>query len=209
MMVTRKGTVKRVQLSELNTARKAGIKAISLEEDDRLITVLRTDGERKILLATHLGMGICFDENDVRCMGRTAFGVRGITLAEDDFIVGAAVYEEGKTLLSVTENGYGKRTELAAFLKLDENGERTLPQSRGGKGMIAYGLTDKTGPVAEVQVVSGDEDLMVIENNGVIIRMRIADINVYGRATQGVRVMRLEEGSKVISIEKIARETEE
>ncbi len=206
MMVTRKGTVKRVQLSELNTARKAGIKAISLEEDDRLITVLRTDGTKKILLATHLGMGICFDENDVRCMGRTAFGVRGITLAEDDFIVGAAIYEEGKTLLSVTENGYGKRTELSAFLKLDENGERTQPQSRGGKGMIAYGLTDKTGPVAEVQVVSGDEDLMVIENNGVIIRMRIADINVYGRATQGVRVMRLEEGSKVISIEKVARD---
>ena len=209
MMVTRKGTVKRVRLSELNTARKAGIKAISLEEDDRLMIVLRTDGERKILLATHLGMAICFHENDVRCMGRTAFGVRGITLAEGDYIVGAGIYEEGKSLLSVTENGYGKRTELSAFLKPDENGERTLPQSRGGKGMIAYGLTDKTGPVAEVQVVSGDEDLMVIENNGVIIRMRIADINVYGRATQGVRVMRLEEGSKVISIEKIARDAEE
>ncbi len=206
MMVTRKGTVKRVQLSELNTARKAGIKAISLEEDDRLITVLRTDGTKRILLATHDGMGICFDENDVRCMGRAAFGVRGISLAEDDFIVGAGIYEEGRTLLSVTENGFGKRTELSAFLKLDENGERTQPQSRGGKGMIAYGLTDKTGPVAGVQVVSGDEDLMVIENNGVIIRMRIADINVYGRATQGVRVMRLEEGSKVISIEKVARD---
>ena len=206
MMVTRKGTVKRVQLSELNTARKAGIRAITLEEDDRLISVMRTDGDRKILLATRQGMGICFHESDVRCMGRTAFGVRGITLAEDDYIVGAGIYEEGRTLLSVTENGYGKRTELAAFLKPDENGERTLPQSRGGKGMIAYGLTDKTGPVAGVQVVSGDEDLMVIENNGVIIRMRIADINVYGRATQGVRVMRLEEGSKVISIEKVARD---
>ena len=209
MMVTRKGTVKRVILSELNTARKAGIRAITLEEDDRLITVLRTDGARRILLATRQGMGICFDENDVRCMGRTAFGVRGITLAEDDCIVGAAIYEEGKTLLSVTENGYGKRTELSAFLKPDESGERTLPQSRGGKGMMAYGLTDKTGPVAEVQVVSGDEDLMVIENNGVIIRMRTADINVYGRTAQGVRVMRLEEGSKVISIEKVNRETEE
>ncbi len=206
MMVTRKGTVKRVQLSELNTARKAGIRAITLEEDDRLISVMRTDGDRKILLATRQGMGICFHESDVRCMGRTAFGVRGITLAEDDYIVGAGIYEEGRTLLSVTENGYGKRTELAAFLKPDENGERTLPQSRGGKGMIAYGLTDKTGPVAGVQVVSGDEDLMVIENNGVIIRMRIADINVYGRATQGVRVMRLEEGSKVISIEKVSRD---
>ena len=206
MMVTRKGTVKRVQLSELNTARKAGIKAITLDEDDRLITVLRTDGTKKILLATRQGMGICFDENDVRCMGRAAYGVRGIDLAEEDYIVGAGIYEEGRTLLSVTENGFGKRTELDAFLKPDESGERVKPQSRGGKGMIAYGLTDKTGPVAGVQVVSGDEDLMVIENNGVVIRMQISDINVYGRAAQGVRVMRLEEGSKVISIEKVARD---
>ena len=206
MMVTRKGTVKRVQLSELNTARKAGIKAITLEEDDSLISVMRTDGTKKILLATRQGMGICFDENDVRCMGRAAFGVRGIDLAAEDYIVGAGIYEEGKTLLSVTENGYGKRTELNAFLKPDENGRRTKPQSRSGKGMAAYGLTDKTGPVAGVQVVSGDEDLMVIENNGVIIRMQISDINVYGRAAQGVRVMRLEEGSKVISIEKVARD---
>ena len=209
MMVTRNGTVKRVRLSELNTARKAGIKAITLDEGDALISVMRTDGDRKILLATRDGMGICFHENDVRCMGRTACGVRGITLAEGDYIVGAGIYEEGKTLLSVTENGFGKRTELAAFLKPDENGERCLPQSRGGKGMLAYGMTDKTGKVAGVQVVSGDEDLMVIENNGVIIRMQISDINVYGRAAQGVRVMRLEEGSKVISIEKVARETEE
>ena len=209
MLVTRKGTVKRVQLSELNTARKAGIKAITLEEDDQLISVMRTDGSKRILLATRLGMGICFDENDVRCMGRTAYGVRGITLAEEDYLVGAGIYEEGKTLLSVTENGFGKRTELNAFLKLDENGDRTQPQSRGGKGMQAYGLTDKTGPVAGVQVVSGDEDLMVIENTGVVIRMQISDINVYGRTAQGVKVMRLDEGSKVISIEKVAREAEE
>ncbi len=209
MMVTRKGTVKRVQLSELNTARKAGIKAITLDENDSLISVMRTDGTKKILLATREGMGICFDENDVRCMGRTAYGVRGINLGEDDYIVGAGIYEAGKTLLSVTENGFGKRTELSAFLKPDENGERSLPQSRGGKGMLAYGMTDKTGKVAGVQVVSGDEDLMVIENTGVIIRMQISDINVYGRAAQGVRVMRLEEGSKVISIEKVAREETE
>ena len=209
MLVTRKGTVKRVQLSELNTARKAGIKAITLEEDDQLISVMRTDGTKKILLATRLGMGICFDENDVRCMGRSAYGVRGITLAEEDYLVGAGIYEEGQTLLSVTENGFGKRTELNAFLKLDENGDRTQPQSRGGKGMQAYGLSDKTGPVAGVQVVSGDEDLMVIENTGVVIRMQISDINVYGRTAQGVKVMRLEEGSKVISIEKVARDAEE
>ena len=206
MMVTRKGTVKRVQLSELNTARKAGIKAINLDEDDMLISVMRTDGDRKILLATRQGMAICFHETDVRCMGRMAYGVRGIDLSESDYIVGAGIYEEGKTLLSVTENGFGKRTELDAFLKPDESGERVKPQSRGGKGMQAYGLTDKTGAVAGVQVVSGDEDLMVIENTGVVIRMQISDINIYGRAAQGVRVMRLEEGSKVISIEKVNRE---
>ena len=206
MMVTKMGTVKRVQLSELNTARKAGIKAITLDEGDSLISVMRTDGERNILLATRDGMAICFDENDVRCMGRAACGVRGITLGEDDCIVGAGIYEAGRTLLSVTENGYGKRTELSAFLKPDETGERTLTQSRGGKGMAAYGLTEKTGKVAGVQVVSGDEDLMVIENTGVVIRMQISDINVYGRAAQGVRVMRLDEGSKVISIEKVSRE---
>ena len=209
MMVTQNGTVKRVQLSELNTARKAGIKAITLEEGDRLISVMRTDGDRKILLATRDGMAICFHESDVRCMGRTAYGVRGITLGEDDRIVGAGIYEEGKTLLSVTENGYGKRTELSAFLKPDETGARTQTQSRGGKGMTAYGLTEKTGKVAGVRVVTGDEDLMVIENTGVVIRMQISDINVYGRAAQGVRVMRLEEGSKVISIEQVARDETE
>ncbi len=208
VMVTRKGTVKRLRLSELNTARKAGIRAITLDEDDRLIAVRRTDGRQKILLATRDGMAICFDENDVRCMGRSAAGVRGITLGADDCIVGAGIYEEGKTLLSVTENGFGKRTELSAFLRLDENGERTLTQSRGGKGMTAYGLSEKTGKVAGVRVVSGDEDLMVIENNGVIIRMQIADVNVYGRTAQGVRVMRLDGESKVISIETVAHEEE-
>ncbi|MBO4211577.1 MAG: DNA gyrase subunit A [Oscillospiraceae bacterium] len=209
IMVTRKGTVKRIQLSELNTARKAGIKAITLEEDDNLISVRRTDGDQKILLATRNGMAICFHESDVRCMGRGAAGVRGITLAPDDYLVGANIYQEGKTLLSVTENGYGKRTELSAFLKPDENGARTQPQSRGGKGMTAYGLSEKTGKVAGVRIVSEDEDLMVIENNGVIIRMQISDINVYGRTAQGVRVMRLEEGSKVISVETVSREVEE
>ncbi|MBR6413701.1 MAG: DNA gyrase subunit A [Oscillospiraceae bacterium] len=209
MMVTRNGTVKRIQLSELNTARKAGIKAITLDEDDSLIAVMRTDGDKKILLASRDGMGICFHEADVRCMGRAAYGVRGISLADGDYLVGAGIYEAGKTLLSVTENGFGKRTELSAFLKPDETGARTQPQSRGGKGMAAYGLTDKTGKVAGVQVVSEDEDLMVIENNGVIIRMQISDINVYGRAAQGVRVMRLEPGSKVISIETVSREENE
>ena len=191
-----------------HTARKAGIRAITLDEGDSLISVHRTDGNQRILLATREGMAICFDETDVRCMGRGAAGVRGITLGEDDCIVGAGIYEDGRTLLSVTENGYGKRAELSSFLKPDESGNRTLTQSRGGKGMAAYGLSEKTGKVAGVRIVSGDEDLMVIENNGVIIRMQISDIHIYGRTAQGVRVMRLEEGSKVISIETVAREEE-
>ena len=206
MLATRKGVVKRIRLSELNTARKAGIKAITLDEDDRLISVMRTDGDRKILLATRNGMVILFHENDVRCMGRMAYGVRGITLGEDDCLVGAGIYQEGKTLLSVTENGFGKRTELDAFLRLDENGQRTQAQSRGGKGMTGHGLTDRTGKVAGVQIVDPDQDLMIIENTGVVIRMQISDINVYGRVAQGVKVMRLDEGSKVISIETVARE---
>ena len=209
MMVTRKGTVKRLALDSLNTARKAGIRALTLDEGDELISVLRTGGSDKILLATRNGMAICFDENDVRQMGRTACGVKGITLSDGDCIVGAGVYREDRTLLSVTENGYGKRTELSAFLKPDETGARTLTQSRGGKGMAAYGITEKTGLLAGVQIVSDDDDLMVIENSGVVIRMQVSDINVYGRAAQGVKVMKLDEGSKVISIECFAREEDE
>ena len=208
MMVTRNGTVKRLALDSLNTARKAGIKALTLDEGDELISVLRTNGSDKIILATKNGMAICFDENDVRPMGRVACGVKGITLGEDDCIVGAGVYQEDKTLLSVTENGFGKRTELVNFLRLDENGERTQTQSRGGKGMTAYGVTEKTGLLAGVQIVSEDDDLMVIENSGVVIRMQVSDINIYGRTAQGVKVMRLDEGSKVISIECFEREEE-
>ena len=209
MMVTRNGTVKRLDLDSLNTARKAGIRALSLDEGDELISVLRTTGADKIILATKNGMAICFDENDVRPMGRIACGVKGITLAPGDCIVGAGVYEADKTLLSVTENGFGKRTELSAFLKPDESGERTLTQSRGGKGMTAYGVTDKTGLLAGVRIVAEDDDLMVIENTGVVIRMQVSDINIYGRAAQGVKVMRLDEGSKVISVESLAKAPEE
>ncbi len=209
VLVTRKGIVKRLALADLNTARKAGIRAITMDEDDALISVMRTSGTDKVILASRKGMAILFKEEDIRCMGRNAYGVRGINLAEDDEVVGAGIFEAGKTLLSVTENGYGKRTELAAFLKPDETGERTLPQLRGGKGMVAYGLTDKTGLVAGVRVVGEDEDVMMIENSGVVIRMPVSDINIYGRSTQGVRVMRLDEGSSVISIEKVTREEAE
>ena len=194
MFITRSGTVKRVPLTALNTARKAGIRALTLEDGDELIEVRLTDGRQNIILATHDGMAICFDENDVRCMGRDAVGVRGIKLREGDYVVGAARAHAGKTLLSITENGYGKRTAVEEFLRGSE------VQKRGGFGMKGYSVTEKTGKVVAVKVVDGDEDVMLVSDDGIIIRMAVSDINVYGRSAQGVRVMRLDEGVKVISI---------
>ena len=194
MFITRSGTVKRVPLTALNTARKAGIRALTLEDGDELIEVRLTDGRQNIILATHDGMAICFDENDVRCMGRDAVGVRGIKMREGDYVVGAARAHAGKTLLSITENGYGKRTAVEEFLRGSE------VQKRGGFGMKGYSVTEKTGKVVAVKVVDGDEDVMLVSDDGIIIRMAVSDINVYGRSAQGVRVMRLDEGVKVISI---------
>ena len=194
MFITRSGTVKRVPLTALNTARKAGIRALTLEDGDELIEVRLTDGRQNIILATHDGMAICVDENDVRCMGRDAVGVRGIKLREGDYVVGAARAHAGKTLLSITENGYGKRTAVEEFLRGSE------VQKRGGFGMKGYSVTEKTGKVVAVKVVDGDEDVMLVSDDGIIIRMAVSDINVYGRSAQGVRVMRLDEGVKVISI---------
>ena len=152
MFVTRQGTVKRVSLQSLNTARKAGIRALTLADGDELIAVMKTNGEQNILLATADGMAICFSESDVRVMGRDAAGVRGIALSEGDYVVGAGIAEEGKQLLTVTELGYGKRTEIAEYMRLGENGQRS-PQLRGGKGLKNYNLTAKTGRVAGVAVV--------------------------------------------------------
>ena len=208
MMVTRKGTVKRIPFVALKTNRKTGIRAITLDEGDHLINVIRTNGDDQILLATANGMAICFSEQDVRPMGRDATGVRGILLTEDDFVVGAEKAEEGKTLLTITENGYGKRTELAEYLRTGHNGEK-LPQGRGGKGLKNYNITPKTGKVAGCRVVAENDDLMVIENGGVIIRTPVANINVYKRDVQGVIVMRIEEGNKVVSIERVENIPEE
>ena len=194
MFITRSGTVKRVPLTALNTARKAGIRALTLEDGDELIEVRLTDGRQNIILATHDGMAICFDGDDVRCMSRDAGGVRGIKLREGDYVVGAARAHAGKTLLSITENGYGKRTAVEEFLRGSE------VQKRGGFGMKGYSVTEKTGKVVAVKVVDGDEDVMLVSDDGIIIRMAVSDINVYGRSAQGVRVMRLDEGVKVISI---------
>ena len=192
MFVTRQGTVKRVSLQSLNTARKAGIRALTLADGDELIAVMKTNGEQNILLATADGMAICFSESDVRVMGRDAAGVRGIALSEGDYVVGAGIAEEGKQLLTVTELGYGKRTEIAEYMRLGENGQRS-PQLRGGKGLKNYNLTAKTGRVAGVAVVGDDDDVMLIESGGVLIRMAVSDINIYKRDTQGVILMRLEE----------------
>ncbi|HIT34016.1 MAG TPA: DNA gyrase subunit A [Candidatus Faecousia intestinigallinarum] len=205
VMVTRQGTVKRIPFIALKTNRKGGIRALTLEEGDHLINVIRTSGNDNILLTTADGMAICFHEQDVRPMGRTAAGVRGILLMDGDFVVGAEKAEPGKTLLTVTENGYGKRTELEEYLRLGSNGER-LPQSRGGKGLKNYNITEKTGRVAGCRVVDEKDDVMLIENGGVIIRIPAASINVYRRNVQGVIVMRIEEGSQVVGIERIAPE---
>ncbi len=206
MMVTRGGTVKRMQLSDIYTARKAGIRVLTIDEGDELIAVFKTTGEDNVLLATRGGMAICFNEQDVRCMGRMATGVRGIRLGEDDCVVGAAVAEEGKTLLTVTENGFGKRTPVESYLRGD------AVQSRGGKGMKNYRLTEKTGPVAGAAVVGEDEDVLLVESGGVVIRMPVSGISTYGRDTQGVILMRVEEENRVISLqstEAAAEETEE
>ena len=208
MFVTKQGTVKRVLLSSLNTARKAGIRALTLNDGDELISVMKTNGENNILLATRDGMAICFNETDVRIMGRDAAGVKGITLSDGDEIVGAGIAEPGKQLLTVTELGYGKRTELTEYMRLDETGERR-PQQRGGKGLKNYNLTAKTGRIAGIAIVSDEDDVMLIENGGVLIRMAASDINVYKRDTQGVILMRVEEGNRVISIERVDPEQEE
>ena len=205
MMCTRKGTVKRIPFIALKTNRKGGIRAITLEEDDQLINVIRTNGNDNVILATAEGMAICFNENDVRPMGRDAAGVRGISLSGSDYVVGAEKAEEGKTLLTITENGYGKRTELSEYLRTGPDGEK-IPQGRGGKGLKNYNITPKTGNVAGCRVVAESDDVMVIENGGVIIRTPVANINVYKRDVQGVIVMRIEEGNKVVSIERVENE---
>ena len=199
-MVTRNGTVKRIQLSSINTARKAGIRCITLEEDDELISVRETDGDQAILIATHDGMTIAFRESDIRCMGRDAYGVRGIRLRDGDFVVGAARAKYDHQVLMVTENGYGKRTPMDEYFRADG------PQNRGGYGLKGYQVTDKTGPIAGVKVVSEDDDILIISDDGTIIRTHAAGINVYSRTAQGVRVMNLADGVKVISIARTEHE---
>ncbi|MBO7184173.1 MAG: DNA gyrase subunit A, partial [Oscillospiraceae bacterium] len=208
MMVTKLGTVKRIPFIALKTNRKTGIRAITLDEGDQLINVIRTTGDDNIILATAQGMAICFNENDVRPMGRDAVGVRGILLGAGDRVIGAEKAIDGKTLLTVTERGYGKRTELAEYLRTGPNGEKQA-QGRGGKGLKNYNITQKTGLVAGCRVVGEEDDVMLIENGGVIIRIPAASINIYKRDVQGVIVMRVEEGNQVVSVECVEAEVEE
>ena len=200
VMVTRKGTVKRITLSALKNIRNNGIRAIKMDEDDQLVEVRQTDGKKKILIATHDGMAVCFDENDVRVMGRDAYGVRGIKLREGDYVVGAARATAEKTVLTITENGYGKRTPV----------EEYRITNRGGLGIKNYAVTEKTGPVVGIKVVDGSEDLLLVTAAGILIRTHVDAIRIAGRATQGVIVMRFkEEGDQVISLALAEREEEE
>ena len=190
-MVTRQGTVKRLAVSALKNIRASGIRALTLDEGDELVCVLETDGAQKVLVATHDGMAVCFDEQDVRPMGRTAVGVRGIRLREGDYVVGAGRAAEGRTVLSITENGYGKRTPV----------EEYRITNRGGLGIKNYMVTEKTGPVVGIKVVDGSEDLLLVTQAGILIRTHVDAIREAGRATQGVIVMRFkEEGDRVISL---------
>ena len=205
-MTTRNGTVKRLEVSALKNLRNNGIRALTLDEGDQLISVVETRGHDRVLIATHDGQAVCFDEDDVRAMGRTAVGVRGIRLREGDYVIGAARADEGKTVLSITEKGYGKRTPI----------EEYRITNRGGMGIRNYMLTDKTGPVIGMKIVDGTEDLLLMTAAGILIRTPVENIRVAGRATQGVIVMRFkEEGDRVISLaladpeEKDVTETEE
>ena len=198
VFVTRNGTVKRMSQAALKNIRANGIRALNLDEGDELISVIQTGGDENILIATHDGMSVCFNEQDARPMGRTAVGVRGIKLRGDDYVIGAGSTSAGSALLTITEKGYGKRTPV----------EEYSVHGRGGLGIKNYNVTDKTGKIADVKVVNDEDDILVITDDGTIIRMSAANISLLSRATQGVRIMRIMDGSRVICIEKTDREEE-
>ena len=198
VFVTRNGTVKRMSQAALKNIRANGIRALNLDEGDELISVIQTGGDENFLIATHDGMSVCFNEQDARPMGRTAVGVRGIKLRGDDYVIGAGSTSAGSALLTITEKGYGKRTPV----------EEYSVHGRGGLGIKNYNVTDKTGKIADVKVVNDEDDILVITDDGTIIRMSAANISLLSRATQGVRIMRIMDGSRVICIEKTDREEE-
>ena len=199
LMATKNGLIKKTPLQEYNSSRKTGLLAINLKDDDELIDVRLTDGEDNVVLVTSKGMCITFDEKDVRPVGRSAQGVLGIRLDDDDFVIGMESIlgsNKAATLLAITENGFGKRTELDEY----------RVQNRGGRGVITYKITPKTGNIVGIRIVSEDEDVMLITNSGTIIRINVKDVSILGRATQGVTLMRTSGEEKVVSIETIAPE---
>ena len=187
---TLKGTVKRTAVTAFSNIRSNGLIAISLKEDDELVNVVTTNGNQKMIIGTHAGYSVTFDENTVRDMGRTASGVRGIRLRENDYVVGAAILDENKEVLVFTENGYGKRTKASEY----------PVKGRGGKGIKTANITEKNGPLAGLTTVNGDEDILLITNKGVIIRFNVDSVSQTGRATLGVRLMRMEDGAKVVTM---------
>ena len=200
-MATKNGLIKKTALNEYNSARKTGLQAITLKEEDELIAVRLTDGQDNVVLVTEKGLCITFDEKDVRPVGRSAQGVLGIRLDEDDTVIGMESIITGSkaTLLAITENGFGKRTELDEY----------RVQIRGGKGVITYKITPKTGKLVGVRIATDDEDVMLITDKGTIIRLKVKDISVLGRSTQGVTLMRTTDGGKVVSMETLTPEIAE
>ena len=198
-MVTKRGVIKRTLLKEFEYQRKSGKIAITLDENDELIFVRHTKGDENLIIATRNGLAVRFDENNVRCMGRGARGVRGITLVGDDEVVGVAVVDEEKTLLTLTENGMGKRTEFSDFREM---------KNRGGRGVSCQHITEKTGKLASIITVSEDDDIMLITNEGTIIRTSVSGINVYSRTATGVIIMRLDEGSYINNVARLEKAEE-
>ena len=200
LMATKNGQIKKTALKEYNSVRKNGLQGITLKENDKLIQVKLTDGEDNVVLVTRKGMSITFDEKDVRPIGRVAQGVIGIRLSDDDEVIGMESIVPGgnATLLAITENGFGKRTELDEY----------RVQTRGGKGVTTYKITPKTGEVVGVKITTEDDDVMLITDTGTIIRLQVKEISILGRATQGVTLMRTSDGGKVVSIETITPDME-
>lgn len=196
LMATRHGQIKKTSISEYSNIRSNGLIAISLQERDELIGVKRTDGSSDVLMATRRGQLIRFSEEDVRATGRSSMGVRGISLAADDEVIGMQLGSQGDAILAVTENGMGKRTSLDEF----------SVQHRGGKGNLYYRITNKTGNIVSFKIVKPEQELMLITSNGIIIRMKVSDISQIGRVTSGVKLMSLESGVKVVSVAKIREE---
>ncbi|MBO5141929.1 MAG: DNA gyrase subunit A [Clostridia bacterium] len=200
LMATKKGIIKKTNLMEYNNSRKSGLQAIALKEDDELIDVRLTDGERNVVMVTHEGMAITFAESDVRAVGRVSQGVIGIRVDDDDYVVGMEpIYDEKGYLLAITENGFGKRTEL----------EEYRVQIRAGKGVITYKVTPKTGKVVGIKIVNDDDDVMLITDTGILIRLDVKDVSVLGRSTQGVTLMRSNDGGKVVSVAKVTSDDKE